>query len=64
MLLVSSFNYKGKTVMVTPMQVFYISANKGKNEIRIAYVLNTSELKEAMGILRRGLEAYLNINRS
>lgn len=57
--MISKFQYKGKTVMVTPMQDFYITPNKGKNEIRIAYVLNTKDLKEAMEVLRRGLKAYL-----
>lgn len=59
--MISRFHYKGKTVMVTPMQDFYISPNKGKNEIRIAYVLNTRDLKEAMEVLKRGLENYLKI---
>jgi len=57
--MISKFNYRGKTVIVTPMQDFYITPRRGKNEIRIAYVLNTKDLKEAMEILKRGLEAYL-----
>ncbi len=56
--MIGKFNYKGKTVMVTPMQDFYITAGKGKNEIRIAYVLNVNDLKQAMEVLRRGVEAY------
>ena len=39
--MIGEFSYKGSTVMVTPMQDFYITPGKGKNEIRIAYVLNT-----------------------
>lgn len=57
--MISKFRYRGKTVMVTPMQDFYITPTRGKNEIRIAYVLNTRDLKEAMEVLRRGLESYL-----
>jgi aspartate aminotransferase len=57
--MVSKFSYKGKTVMVTPMQDFYITPGRGHSEIRLAYVLDSKELKEAMEILRRGLEAYL-----
>ena len=57
--LIGKFVYKGKTVMVTPMEDFYITPGRGKNEIRIAYVLNVNDLKEAMEILKRGLEAYL-----
>lgn len=57
--MISKFNYRGKTVMVTPMQDFYITPGRGLNQIRIAYVLNIRDLKEAMDVLRRGLEAYL-----
>jgi len=57
--MISKFNYRGKTVMVTPMQDFYITPGRGKNQIRIAYVLNTKDLKEAMDVLKRGLEAFL-----
>lgn len=57
--MLNDFSYKGKTVMVTPMQDFYITPGKGKDEIRIAYVLNVKALTEAMDILKRGLEAYL-----
>ncbi|MDR3642740.1 MAG: pyridoxal phosphate-dependent aminotransferase [Candidatus Doudnabacteria bacterium] len=56
--MVSEFSYKGKTVMVTPMQDFYITPGRGRSEIRLAYVLDSRLLKEAMEILRRGLEAY------
>jgi aspartate aminotransferase len=56
--MISEFSYKGKTVMVTPMQDFYITPGRGHSEIRLAYVLDSKELKEAMEILRRGLEAY------
>ena len=40
------------------MEDFYISPGLGKSEIRIAYVLNVKELKEAMELFKRGLEAY------
>jgi aspartate aminotransferase len=56
--MVERFSYKGQTVMVTPMQDFYISPDHGRNEIRIAYVLRLAELKVAMDVLIRGLEAY------
>lgn len=56
--LIAEFSYKKQTVMITPMQDFYVTPGLGKNEIRIAYVLNTSDLKIAMDLLRRGLEAY------
>lgn len=56
--MIGKFSYQGKTVMVTPMQDFYITKGLGKNQIRIAYVLNTTDLKQAMDVLRRGVEAY------
>ncbi len=57
--MISEFSYKGKTVMVTPMQDFYITPGRGHSEIRVAYVLDSKILKEAMEILREGLKAYL-----
>jgi len=60
--MVSKFSYKGKTVMVTPMQDFYITPGRGHSEIRLAYVLDSKDLKEAMEILRRGLEVYSKQN--
>jgi len=56
--MIKDFSYKGKTVMVTPMQDFYITPGRGHSEIRLAYVLDGKQLKEAMEILKRGLEAY------
>lgn len=56
--LISDFAYQGQTVMISPMQDFYITPGLGIDEIRIAYVLNCAKLKKAMGILARGLEAY------
>ncbi len=56
--MISEFSYQGKTVMVTPMKDFYISPNKGTQEIRIAYVLNVKDLEVAMDVLARGVMAY------
>lgn len=56
--MLTDFNYDGKTVMVAPGPGFYASPNKGRSECRIAYVLNTGDLKDAMDILKRGVEAY------
>lgn len=56
--MINKFSYQKQTVMVTPMQDFYITPGLGKSEIRIAYVLKASDLKIAMDILRRGVEAY------
>lgn len=56
--MLTSFDYNGKTVMVAPGPGFYASEGKGQSECRIAYVLNTEELKDAMDILKNGIEAY------
>jgi aspartate aminotransferase len=60
--MISKFRYKNQTVMVTPMQDFYITKGLGKSEVRIAYVLNPKDLAVAMEVLRRGVEAYNSIN--
>lgn len=57
--MLTEFNYQKKTVLITPASEFYISKNKGKDEVRIAYVLSINELKQAMEILKIGLEKYL-----
>lgn len=56
--LIQDFSYENQTVMVSPMADFYITPGLGQNEIRIAYVLNVDELKRAMTVLAKALEAY------
>lgn len=54
------FNYNGSTVMMAPAGGFYATAGLGKNEVRIAYVLEKSEIEEAAKCLEEGLKAYAN----
>lgn len=56
--LLESFEFEGKTVMVAPAAGFYASEGLGKNQIRIAYVLEKDSLKKAVNILREGLKQY------
>ena len=56
--LLTSFNYQGKTVMLAPANGFYSSLKKGKNEVRIAYVLNERDLREALNTLSIALKSY------
>ena len=56
--LIQDFNDHGETVMLSPMSDFYITPDLGRNEIRIAYVLNTTLLERAMVILEKALCAY------
>lgn len=52
------FNYEGETVMLAPASGFYSEKNLGHNEVRIAYVLEKKELKRAIKILGKALDAY------
>ena len=52
------FSWKGQTVMLTPGQGFYSTPGQGRDEVRIAYVLECGRLAEAMEVLGRALEAY------
>ncbi len=52
------FSENGKTVAVAPMSGFYATKGLGKDAIRIAYVLESPKLREAVKILGKGLEAY------
>lgn len=54
----SEFSYGGETVMLAPASGFYTDPTKGRNEVRIAYVLNKHDLRRALYILGRALEAY------
>jgi len=56
--LLESFSIDNKTVMVAPGDGFYATPGKGTSEVRIAYVLNERDLKQAMAILADGLAEY------
>ncbi len=58
--LLEHFEDHGDTVMFAPGVGFYGTPGKGKNEIRIAYVLQQEKLDRAMDLLRLGIEAYNN----
>ena len=54
----SEFDYEGETVMLAPASGFYTSPDKGRDEVRIAYVLKKEDLQRALYILGKALEAY------
>ncbi|MEO0079395.1 MAG: pyridoxal phosphate-dependent aminotransferase [candidate division WOR-3 bacterium] len=56
--LLERFALDSETVLVAPADGFYATPGRGRDEIRIAYVLNCPELGRAMEILRAGLEVY------
>ena len=54
----SEFNYEGETIMLAPASGFYSDPSKGRNEVRIAYILNKKDLRRALMILGEALKAY------
>jgi len=56
--MLEDFEYNNQTVMVAPASGFYATKGLGKNEVRIAYVLNINDLENAMISLEKGLLAY------
>ena len=52
------FEYEGATVFMAPASGFYSTPGLGRDEVRIAYVLNKDDLKAAMTVLRKALESY------
>ena len=56
--LLEDFSLNGETVMVAPAAGFYATEGLGKNQIRIAYVLEKESLKRAVQILNEALKKY------
>lgn len=56
--ILSDFSHNGQTVMMAPATGFYSTKGLGKNEVRIAYVLNRDDLKLAMECLAEALKVY------
>jgi aspartate aminotransferase len=56
--LLESFEYEGQTVMLAPATGFYSTAGSGINEVRLAYVLNKTDLTNAMKCLEKALQVY------
>ncbi|HUV01602.1 MAG TPA: pyridoxal phosphate-dependent aminotransferase [Bacteroidales bacterium] len=56
--LLEEFEYRNQTVMVAPASGFYSTPGLGRNEVRIAYVLNINDLKNAMETLAEALKVY------
>lgn len=56
--LLEDFNYKKQTVMLAPATGFYGTPGKGKDEVRLAYVLNRDAINAAMDCLEKALDEY------
>lgn len=58
MFLLEEFEDNGETVMFAPAEGFYATPGLGKDEIRIAYVLNQDDMRRGTELIRLGIEAY------
>ena len=57
------FEYEGATIMLAPASGFYSEPGLGKDEVRIAYILEKEELKKAIRILGKAIEEYNKIKK-
>lgn len=56
--LLEEFQDNGETVMFAPGEGFYGTPGKGRDEVRLAYILKQEDLRRAMEVLAHGIEAY------
>ena len=56
--MLEEFEHKGATVMMAPASGFYSTPGIGNNQVRVAYVLNVEDLKEAVECLDVALKIY------
>ena len=54
----TDFSYEGQTVMMAPGSGFYSTPGAGRDEVRMAYVLNIDDLAKALVVLEKALEEY------
>ncbi|MCK4957406.1 MAG: pyridoxal phosphate-dependent aminotransferase [Candidatus Cloacimonetes bacterium] len=59
--MLTDFRIDDETLMFAPAAGFYASEGLGKNEVRLAYILNKDKLRKAMNIFQKGLEKYIEI---
>lgn len=54
----TDFSYEGQTVMMAPGSGFYSTPGAGRDEVRLAYVLNKEDLAKALVVLEKALDEY------
>ncbi len=59
--MLTDFHLDYETVMVAPGRGFYSTPDKGKEEVRMAYVLQEKDLRRAIEVFRVGLEKYRSL---
>lgn len=52
------FQWEGQTIFMAPASGFYTNPDHGRDEVRLAYVIEKPELAKALEVLRHALEAY------
>lgn len=60
--LLTDFEKDGYTLMMAPANGFYFNRELGRQQVRIAYVLNEEMINKAMDVLEQGLKEYLDLN--
>ena len=58
MFMLNEWDDNGETLMFTTAESFYKTPNTGRNEIRMAYVINEADITRSMELLKAGIEAY------
>lgn len=58
--LLEEYSYEGATVMMAPAAGFYATPGRGRDEVRLAYVLNLDDINHAMNCLEQALKVYPN----
>lgn len=56
--LLCDFDVNNETVMLAPAEGFYATPGLGRDEVRISYCIDAEDIKKAIHILKKGLEAY------
>jgi aspartate aminotransferase len=56
--LLNDFSENGETVMVAPGEGFYVTPGKGKDEVRLAYVIEAPKLERASRLLIKALDKF------
>ena len=56
--LLESFSFEGQTLMLAPATGFYGTHGLGKQEVRLAYILNLNDINNAMNCLAKALQEY------
>jgi aspartate aminotransferase len=54
----TDFQWEGSTIMMAPGAGFYTDPGEGRDQVRMAYILNKEDLAKALVVLKKALEEY------